>query len=188
MFTAIRNVVGVGLLVGLAAVTWLLGRPQPGNDPTAGSGEAADASYYLTNATLFGADAEGRIFYRLTAAEVRQPADGGALELRELKIDYDPSLDIRWQLSAAAGVRAADQNVLRLSDGVRLESTGPDDGPATSIVAASLTLDTRTSTASTEDRIALERGKTRFAATGLTADLVHDRIELHSDVSAHLVP
>lgn len=188
MYPAARNVLGTATLVALAVLTWMLGRPVETDDRAAVGTGTADSGYYLKNATLFGTNAEGRVFYRVSAEQINRPADGGALELRNLSVEYDPDFDVRWQLSAHAGIAGETDGTLLLSEGVRLESANGGTAPATLIEAQSLILDTAASTARTQDRVSLAHGRTLFEATGLTADLAHDRIDLHADVSATLVP
>jgi LPS export ABC transporter protein LptC len=188
MYTAARNGLGAAFLVGLTVLTWLYSRPQaPVDAPRQGAGNG-DPSYYLSNATLFGTDVAGKIYYRLRAARVERPADGGDLQFRDLTVEYDPDTEVHWRLSAAAGTAADAHSLLYLSDGVRLESSDGQQPDTTVIEADTLTLDTAASTVTTPDEVRLAHGRTRFEATGLTADLASDRIDLHSNVSARLVP
>jgi LPS export ABC transporter protein LptC len=181
-------VLGAVLLAGLAFVTWMVSRPTPMTERDVVAGSEVTAGYYLRNATLFGTDSEGRVYYRLRAATVERQSDGGPLRFSDLTVEYDPSFDVHWRLSAAAGRTGATRDTLLLSDGVRLESAATDSTAGTTIDAETLTLDAAGSTATTSDRVALAHGRTRFEATGLTADLSSDRIDLHADVSARLVP
>lgn len=187
MYRVARNLLGTAALVALAVLTWVLGRPVEVEDTPAAGGEGVESGYYLKNATLFGTNAEGRVFYRIRAEQINQPADGGALRFANLNVEYDPDFDVHWRLSAPAGVAGENDGTLRLSEGVRLQSANTDTA-ATLIEAQSLILDTAASTAHTEDRVSLVHGRTQFEATGLTADLANDRIDLHADVSATLVP
>lgn len=188
MLIAVRNVLGAALLVGLAALTWTLGRPSLPDEREARPTSDAASGYYLRNATLFGTDAEGRIYYRLRAAGVEQQADDGALRFSDLTVEYDPQFDVHWQLRAVSGRTGETPDTLLLSDGVRLEIAATETSDAMSIEADSLTLDTAGSRVTTPDRVSLAHGRTRFEATGLTADLALDQIDLHANVSARIVP
>ena len=186
MLQAVRNTVGAGLLIGLAVATWLLGRPTPPEERPSRSQGGDVTHYYLKNATLYGTDSNGQVFYQLRAGRVEQPADGGPLQFSDLTLEYDAETNVHWRLTATAGRTGAERSTLLLSDGVMLESTDTSRVDATTIEAATLTLNTLDSSATTPDRVSLAHGQTRFQATGLTADLQQDRIDLHSDVSANL--
>jgi len=188
MYQTIRNVTGAAVLILVAVVTWVMSRPPGDGEIVVSESSGDDMSYYLRDATLYGTNAEGRITYRLSAREVNQPADGGALQFGNLEVRYDPEADVAWRLVARTGVGGETPGILELSDGVRLENAAVGRGAPTVIETPTLTLDTEHSTARTEDRVRLAHGRTRFEATGLTADLARDRIDLHADVSALVLP
>ncbi len=188
MNSTVRNTLGGLLLVGLAVATWLLGRPSLQEGPRPGAAGAGASGYYLREATLFGTDTEGRIRYRLNAARIDRPADGGNLTFEDLRVEYDPAFDVHWRLSAGAGVAGIEPGQLALHGGVRLETRASGAASPTRIETQTLTLNTSASTATTRDRVALENGRTRFEATGMSADLANDRIDLHADVSANILP
>jgi LPS export ABC transporter protein LptC len=186
MYPVARNLIVVALLAGLAAATWILGRSLQEETPQPRAGNEPSAGYYLKNATLFGTDTNGRVYYRLIANEVRQSDAGDELLFHGLRVEYDPESEIQWRLTAAEGRAARGQEVLNLSNGVELTSTPAPEEQMTTIQTESLELDTTNSMATTQDPVVLSHGRTTFEATGLTADLSRDQLQLHSNVSATL--
>lgn len=186
MHSQTRNVIGVSVLVALAAVTWLFSRPATEDAARQRVAEDSNPGYYLRNATLFGTDADGRIYYRMIADRIEQSVAGDELLLHGLRVEYEPEFEVNWTLSARKGRAERGDDVLNLSDGVLLTNTAAPEGRATVIETPSLTLDTARSMATTADAVVVSHGRTTFRATGLTADLARDQLELHSNVSAYV--
>lgn len=188
MYPRARNVAGVTVLVALAVVTWLFSRPPADETPAPGRGEDTSAAYYLRDATMLGTNADGRVYYRMIADEIEQSVGGDELLFHGLRIEYEPSFEINWSLSAAEGRAERGEDVLNLSAGVLLQNTTAPNGEATVVRTASLSLDTAQSMATTAESVVLSRGRTTFRAVGLTADLARDQLRLHSGVLADVVP
>lgn len=181
-----RNALLTALLLVAVAGTWYLGhlgRQMPA--PQAGDA-VLELGYYLRNAVLLGTNDEGQVVYRISAARVA--ADGeeadedGRLALETVTIDYRDDQDVAWQISAGRAAAARDADVLELRGGVRVQSTAARDGPETVIEAEQLSLEPERYLARTPGEVTVNIGAHRLSATGLTADLRDDRLELESRV------
>lgn len=188
MYPRPRNLIGFAVLVALAVLTWLFGRPAVEDAPRQGRGDDTNAAYYLRNATMLGTDVEGRVYYQMVAREIEQSVEGDELLFHGLQIDYQPEFEVNWSLTAAEGRATRGEDVFDLSEGVSLTNNAVREGESTVIETASLTLDTAQSMATTPGDVVLLHGRTTFRGAGLTADLSRDQLTLHSDVVADVAP
>lgn len=177
-----RNVVVSVLLVGAVAATWYFDRIGQVTPTAIAPDASAPPGYYLLNAVLLGTNDEGRILYRILAERVSENAEGTALALRSVRVEFRESEDIGWQVSAANASAASDQSFLDLSGGVRLTGNAERGAAATVIETENLRLSPEDYLASTTDEVAVSLGGHRLSATGMDAYLRDDRLELKSQV------
>lgn len=177
-----RNIAVITLLLGLAAATWLIGRPFP-TDEVVTTPAASQAGYYLKDAVLLGTDADGRIYYRVFAGRVEQSSGSDDLLLSRVRVEYEPELDVNWRFSAEEGRASTATDTIELARGVVLTHQAESDSPGTTIETQSLRLDAGKSMAQTEDHVTVRRGNTLFEAESLEADLNLDHLELQRVVA-----
>lgn len=176
-----RTTTGLLLLTAAAlgsGALWLRARDDA---PVASALPAIGIGYYLREARLSASGNDGRIRYRIEAAEVQQSPVDGSISMRPVSIDYDPSADIPWHLRADRGTMRAGDKMVRLSGNVVATTRGADS-PVATISTDYLDLDPGTEIASTRSKVVIEYAGSIVHATGLRAQLREDRLELLADV------
>lgn len=188
MYLNARNIVLFAVLSGVAAYTWLLGRPSTIEPRARPPTEGAPSGYYLRNATLLGTDKQGRVNYRIFAAELEQPSRNAALVLDQVRVEYDPQTGVRWHMTAEQGFAPSDQSYLDLRRGVRLVNDPRDGGTPVTIETESLRLEPDAYVASADGDVRMRRGRADIRSQGIKADLKQDYLEFESNVSARFSP
>jgi LPS export ABC transporter protein LptC len=178
-----RNLLLFLSLAGAALATWVLARvaEQP-NAPTVDPGPSLQG-YYLLGATLLGTDDQGQVDYRIIADRVEQQADGEALVLTKMSVEYTPDRDVRWNISAARGTAHESLDVLELQEEVRLVYAADAGQDETVFETSSLRLVADQFFASSDQPITMRKGRASITATGLELDLETDFWKLESDVA-----
>jgi len=183
-----RNIILFVVLSGAALYTWLVAGPGTTEAPVQTPAATAPSGYYLRNATLLGTDEQGRVNYRVFAAELEQASRDAALVLGQVRVEYDPQTGVRWRMTADEGFAPSDQSYLDLRHGVRLVNEPRSGDEPVTIETEALRLEPGTYTASTDGDVAMRQGKADFRAKGLKADLKQDYLEFESNVSARFPP
>ncbi len=142
--------------------------------------------YYARDARLTGTDDDGRILFRISAADVEQAPADGSVALRSVSLDYDPATDLPWQLTAATGRLPAGGKMIELTGDVVAISRAPGS-PAAVIRTDSLQFDPVTRIAATDKKVVIEYAGSTVNALGLRAHLSEDRLELLAEVEGQYV-
>lgn len=171
----------------LAAGSWWLNqRANQGIVVTGGERETPDG-FYMLEAEITTAGADGLPRYRVIADGIRQTGLGGPTELRQVRVDYNVYSPSPWLLTAPEGTLSADQSLLELRGGVEIIGESGDHGRA---AAAMERLDVYPAThiAQTESPVALTLGDQQVNAVGMIAYLLNERLQLQSQVHGRFLP
>lgn len=174
------------LLTMLAAASWWLNQGGGELSPLIDTRQAPDG-FYMTEAEITTAGADGLPRYRVIADEIRQIALGGATHLRGVRVEYNIYSPSPWLLTAPEGVVSADQSVLELWGGVEVVGESGDHGP-TSAEMERLQVDTTAHVARTASPVDLTIGPQRVSAIGMIAYLLEERVQLQSEVHGRFLP
>lgn len=171
----------------LATGSWWLNqridrRPQE----TAGETAAPDG-FYMLEAEITTAGADGLPRYRVIADEIRQAELGGSTELRQVRVEYNVYSPSPWLLTAPEGMLSADQSLLELRGGVEVIGESGDHG-RTSAAMEQLDVYPATHIARTESPVALTLGAQQVDAVGMVAYLLEERLQLQSQVHGRFLP
>lgn len=188
MYLNARNIILFVVLSGAAFLTWLVSRPSTTVRLPPSPVAPEPSGYYLRNATLLGTDEEGRVNYRVFAAELEQASVDAALLLQRVRIEYDPQTGVRWRMTAEQGFAPSDQSYIDLLHGVQLVNDPESGRDPVTIETEALRLEPESYIASTEGEVWMQRGKADFRAQGIKADLKQDYLEFQSNVSARFPP
>ena len=142
--------------------------------------------YYARRARLTGTDDTGRILFRIAADEVEQQPADGSVAMRTVSLDYDPTAELPWELTAAAGTLPAGGKMVELSGNV-VATSREDGSPAAIIRTDFLRFDPETRIAETDRKVVIEYAGSTVNAIGLRALLSEDRLELLSAVEGRYV-
>jgi len=185
----VRNTVVMILLAILAAALWFATwQPQDAAPSVERVEDAAPLGYYLLGARFSITDEQGRFSYRVLADRLDELPDDQQLQLSGVEVDYRPTDDTAWSLSAATATYARDGSQLALNGGVEVRSTPNEkSGPWT---VRSDTLHFWPVTAKAESRapVQIHIGDWQFDAVGLRMDLKGETLELESQVHGRLLP
>lgn len=187
MHVNLRNATIFVLLSGAAIATWLGGRPPATDTARRASPGEVPLGYYLENATFLGTDDDGRVRYRVFAAQFNQAAHGDAMEFERLRVEYAPQSGIRWSVTAERGSAPSDRSYLDLEQGVRL-TNNPEAGDPVTIETDAMRLHPETSVVSSDGMVTMRWGNGYLESMGLKADLEKDFLEFISNVSARFSP
>ena len=141
--------------------------------------------YYLENAIVTDMTAEGTPGVRLAAERIQQIPEDNSIALTNVQVDYLALREQRWRLTADAGIVPAGSTTITFSGDVTLES---EDQPHAAVIHTdTLSIDTRSSVASTAAPVSIEVSGHRVHARGMIADLEENRVELESNVNGRFV-
>jgi lipopolysaccharide export system protein LptC len=150
-----------------------------------GDGEPAGPrlalGYYVRDAVLQGTGDDGRVLYRVAAADARQVDAGGAIVLADVRVDYTPTAGVPWELVATQGQMPPDRTIIELS-GTVVATAREAGSPPLSIRTDYLELDPEAYVARTDRGVLVERARDTLRARGMRAYLKEDRLELETDV------
>jgi lipopolysaccharide export system protein LptC len=170
----------------LAAASWWLNQRSDKLTPVVDTRLAPDG-FYMTEAEITTAGADGLPRYRVIADEIRQVALGGPTHLQGVRVEYNIYSPSPWLLTAPEGIVSADQSVLDLWGGVEIIGESGDHGP-TSAEMERLQVDTASHVASTTSPVDLTIGPQRVSAIGMIAYLLEERVQLQSKVHGRFLP
>lgn len=173
-------------LVGLASTSWWLSQRLEGPAPVVGERPAPDG-FYMTEAEITTAGADGLPRYRVIADEIRQATLGGPTHFRDVRVEYNIYSPSPWLLTAPQGALSADQALLELWGGVEVIGESADHG-RTAAEMERLAIDTTTHVASTGSPVDLSLGPQQVSAIGMVAYLLEDRVQLQSQVHGRFLP
>ena len=177
----------LALLAVFAVVTWWLARTDESATTPVATVRLAQPGYYLRNATMEETDDNGRLYLRVATATADQNPASEEIALGPVRVDYFPTGTAPWVLTADRGKLPRGARLVALYDNVTLTGS-PIARSAPAVVRTStMTLDTVASTATTTAPVRIELGPQVVLATGMRADLKHDRVALESNVRGHYV-
>lgn len=186
MHLNVRNIIGIGLLVGSATGTWYLTLEPAEETGLSSASVSPTLGYYLQDAVLLGTDEEGELLYRVIATRVEETPDSNRLSLNGVSIRYRDQQDVPWHISASEAYGPRDRGYLQLVGDVKIERS-PSPGEQTmTIIASELRIEPRKYFVSTQGPVKFLLGDTWIDAIGLRAYLKDDQIHLESDVHAQI--
>jgi LPS export ABC transporter protein LptC len=184
----LRNLLLIILLGAAAVASWILSRPLPIETRSRATDSAAPPGYYLLDAHLRGTDETGQVAYSIAAERLEENVDLGKLLLEGVVVDYHPQDEVPWVITAARGVAPKDRTELDLTGGVEVRSAPEDGSSPVQITTQSLRFTPSTSSAVTDQAVAIEVGDWRVDAVGLRTLLKDRRLELESQVHGAVLP
>jgi LPS export ABC transporter protein LptC len=184
----LRNVLLIILLGAAALASWIFSRPLPIETRSRTSESAGSPGYYLLGAHLRGTDESGQVAYSIAAERLEENVDLGKLLLEGVVVDYHPPDEVPWVIVAARGVAPKDRAQLDLTGGVEVRSAPADGSMPVQITTESLRFTPSTSSAVTDQPVAIEFGDWRVDAVGLRTLLKDRRLELESQVHGEVLP
>lgn len=145
------------------------------------------SDYILRDFELTALGSDGQESFTLTAPLLERDPAGESLDIEQPRFGF-PGSDGRWNARADRAWVAPGAERIRLDDDVRLEGPPQPSGVRTRFRTASLTIFPDTNRASTEERVNITQGDSRFAGTGLRVDMDQQRFRLLNDVKGHYAP
>ncbi len=176
-----------GLLALAAVASAFLYLRQRGPDAPPGPAARLAPGYYVRDATLEGTGDDGRLLYRVRAADARQVDASGLIRLTDVRVDYTPAAAVPWELTATRGQMPPGRTIIELSGEVVATAREPGAEPL-AIHTDYLELDPDAYVASTDRGVRVERARDTLRARGLRAYLKEDRLELEHDVQGRFLP
>lgn len=184
-----RNSVVLIVLAILAAVssvvTWL---PQDEGQPTERNENLGPLGYYVRGARLLGTDEQGRVTVTIRAERLDEVPNEELLRLEGVAIDYSPTNDTAWAISAASASTPKDGSLLELAGDVELRSVPTDGSRPQTILTQTLQFWPETSSVRSEQHVEFRVGDLRLRGIGLDTDLKGNTLRLKSDVHGTLAP
>jgi lipopolysaccharide export system protein LptC len=174
------------VVAGLAAGSWWLNQRMEEASPALEERPTPDG-FYMTEAEITTAGADGLPRYRVIADEIRQVSLGGPTRLRDVRVEYNVYSPSPWLLTAPEGMLSADQDLLELWGGVEVIGESGDHG-RTAAEMERLEVNTSTHVARTESPVDLALGPQRVSAIGMVAYLLEERLQLQSEVHGRFLP
>jgi lipopolysaccharide export system protein LptC len=176
-----RGVAAFAVLGAIAAFTfWVLQVSAPREVRGREASHEPDYHFGKPRITRFGTD--GALELDLTAAHAVHYPDDDTVALDDLKVDVRAPDGTAWTMSAARGHAPMAGQLVTLEGGVRIARPAGGGGGAIELTTDHVVLDTQAQSLETEAPVLIVAGANRVTATGLTADLIHDRITLRSRV------
>ncbi len=170
-----------------AAGSWWLTASDDGEAPPAAPEAPGQPGYYLRDAKLEQTDDDGRVYLRITTERAAQDPASQEIELTPVRVEYMPPGSAPWLLTADQGRLPPGGRIVSLSENVTLTGTPVPRAAPAIIRTPRLALDTVDSIATTTAAVRIELGKQVMLATGMRADLKHDRMALEANVRGRYV-
>jgi lipopolysaccharide export system protein LptC len=170
----------------LAVASWWLNQ-HFGEFSPAGEERPPPDGFYMTEAEITTAGADGLPRYRVLADEIRQAGLGGPTRLRDVRVEYNIYSPSPWLLTAPEGSLSADQALLELWGGVEILGESADHG-RTAAAMEELEIDTTAHVARSASLVTLSLGPHEIRALGMVAHLLDERLQLQSNVHGRFLP
>lgn len=183
-----RNLLLIVLLGAAAVASWLFSRPALIEPSRRGAAGDSELGYYLRGARMLGTDANGRAVYRILADRLEERPDEERLLLDRVQIEYRPTGQLPWVITAGSGSATRDHSELELKDGVEIRSQPTDGSAPVHVTTSTLTFLPPSSSAETDQRVVIDVGSWHLEGVGLRSLLKDDRVELKSDVHGKFLP
>lgn len=175
-----RNSAVYAVLGAAALLTWLASRPDSAEQRPSGPPTATPPGFYLEDVALLGTDDAGAVVYRIVAGRVEESGSERELALSDVRVQYRDSEEVAWLVEAERATAPSDRSWLDLRGSIRVTSAAEEASGQVVIEADRLLLEPEQYTATTDSPVTLSFEGNRLEATGLSADLKSDRLELSS--------
>ena len=182
-----RDLVAALILSALAVGSWYLTRSLTGPEENDETRSAFEEGYYFRDARILGTGADGKLLYRIEAARAQQRGSNN-VAFENVRIAYTPGADVPWTLVADTAVISDGQQMIKLSGNVRAIQSDSDSATATEVRTQYLELEPAAYSARTDRRVQIIMNEQEITATGMTASLQDNRLELISNVSGKFSP
>ncbi len=184
-----RNTVVMIVLALLAGATWIATwSPQ---DQTARPDRAANdgpLGYYLRGARWSVTDEQGRVTYRVRAERLDEVPAEERLRLEGVAVEYQPTDETAWAISAASASALKDGSLLELSGNVEMRSVPTDGSAQQTILTQALRFWPDTSNVESDHLVEFHVGDLRLHGMGLRSDLKGRTLRLESEVHGTFAP
>jgi lipopolysaccharide export system protein LptC len=182
-----RDLIAILLLTAAAVGSWFFTRSLQGPDEADETRSAFEEGYYFRNARILGTGADGKLLYRIEAERAQQ-RDGRRVAFENVRIVYTPAAAVPWTLTADTALITDDQESISLSGNVRAIRSDTASETATEVRTQYLELEPARYSAYTNRRVQIIMDAQEISATGMTASLQDNRLELMSNVSGKFSP
>lgn len=182
-----RDVIAVLLLMTVAVGSWFLTRSLQGPEEADDTRSAFEEGYYFRQARILGTGVDGKLLYRIEAERAQQ-RNGQNVEFENVRIAYTPSAAVPWTLIADTALISEDQSRISLRGNVRAVRSDAGGAAATEVRTQFLELEPANYSAYTDRRVQIIMDEQEITATGMTASLQDNRLELISNVSGKFSP
>lgn len=182
-----REVVLLVVLVLAAIGSWYVARSNKADESGPVTLEPQYRGYYLKSARILGTAADGKLLYEINADQAEQ-VDADTIQFSDVEIHYSPDSEVPWDLSADSATLQYDQMRVRLEGHVIARSARGFSGKDAEVRTEILVLDPESFVANTDERVQIRIGERSLTATGMTASLKDDRVQLKSNVRGTFVP
>ena len=183
-----RNTVVMLVLAALAAATsvatWQRQDPPPQAEPS----DTRPLGYYARGTRILVTDEQGRVMARVRAERLAELPDQALLRLEEVDVDYRPTDDTAWTISAASASTPKDGSLLELAGDVEIRNLPTDGSAQQTILTQALRFWPDTSNVESDQPIEFRVGDWELHASGLSTDLKGDTLELESQVHGTFAP
>ncbi len=188
MWMDLRNGIAIVTLAAAAIATWYWSRPTEPPRVARRAEDTAPLGYYLRGARVLGTDAEGHVTYKILADRLEELPDQSLLQLDGVRVEYSPSDDVPWLISASRASTPKNGAHLDLEGNVQLRSAPTDGSKAVTIATTRLRFVPDDSTAVSDEAVQLTVGGWQVDAVGLRANLKDNEVELESKVHGQVAP
>ncbi|MDX1556067.1 MAG: LPS export ABC transporter periplasmic protein LptC [Xanthomonadales bacterium] len=174
---------GILLLTLAAVASFLATHDVKQQSRPAGPTVDTSLNYALIDFEALLLDELGQLAVTIEAPVLRNDASSGvgSVTRPDIFVREGPN---EWRITSSAAVVSADREFVSLTGEVNMIRYNTADRDRLEIDTRDLLVNVTPRTASTESRVTIRQGGDRLTATGMKLDLVHDRFELLSDVSA----
>lgn len=183
-----RGLVLTCILAVLAIASWYAGREAPVTERIGDNVPAVTSGYYLLDAVITGSNEAGQTTYRIEAGQATQAELGAPVTLQTVVVRYAGSGDSRWLIEADNATLSRDNQSLQMSGGVNASWDDPNDNHRLRMQTETLRFDTASEIVATDSTVSFEMGMGRLVATGMSASLANNTVELRSNIRGQFVP
>lgn len=188
MYLNIKNVVSIIFLSIVAGASWYWSRT---GTVTTNMGEFPNnlrLGYYLSDAEIVRTKEDGQPLYKLWARRAEEQPSENRLFLSGVRVEYRPTEDIPWFLSAESGEAPTDESYIDLRGAVELLNEPQDQRDRTLVRTQALRFEPENLVASSGGSVSLFVGDRRLDAMGIRVYLRDERLELESEVHGQFDP
>jgi LPS export ABC transporter protein LptC len=177
----VRNTVVTLVLAILAAATWIATwQREAASPPVDRPTETEPLGYYARGARVTGTDLQGRPTYRIFADRLEELPGEDRLQLTGVNVDYRPSDETAWTLTAATAKYERDGSRIDLKGHVEVRSSPTDGSRPLTFATERLLFSPDTSSAESDEAVQIRVGDWQLDAVGLRAHLKEHTLALES--------